>query len=207
MANIYIALVHHPVLDKNNETITTSVTNLDIHDIARAAYTYGICEYHLVTPTNSQQEMIKRICGFWSDNAGLMYNPMRTEALSIVRCSSSIEDTISMITTQEKVQPVIVTTTARTMPEQISFGYLRTLSTQDRPILIIFGTGYGLIDDVHRCADHILCPIKGRGTYNHLSVRNAVAIVLDRTLSEDIYGRNDGYSANSWQRPNQNRLS
>ncbi len=207
MASIYVALVHYPVLNKNNETIATSVTNLDIHDIARVAYTYGVCEYHIISPDQSQQELIKRICGFWSENNGLLYNPMRSEALSIVRCSHSIENTISMITTQEKVQPVIITTTARKMPNQISIRCLRTISTTDRPVLLLFGTGYGLTDDVHSCADHVLSPIRGQGSYNHLSVRNAVAIILDRTLSEDIYGRNDGYSANSWQRPNQNRLS
>lgn len=207
MGNIYIALVHYPVLNKNAQTIHTSVSNLDLHDIARAAYSFGIKQYFLVSPDESQHELIKTICGFWSQTPGLQYNPMRSEALEIVSLCPAIDDAISMITTQEKVRPVIVTTTAKKMPSQISYRYLRTLSTTDRPVLILFGTGYGLIDDVHSRADYVLAPIKGCGTYNHLSVRSAVAIILDRIFSEDIYGRNNGYSANSWQRPNQNRLS
>jgi hypothetical protein len=31
-------------------------------------------------------------------------------------------------------------------------------------------------------ADYILDPLAGAGTYNHLSVRSAVAIILDRLL-------------------------
>ena len=32
--------------------------------------------------------------------------------------------------------------------------------------------------------DHILDPIRGRGQYNHLSVRSAAAIILDRMFGE-----------------------
>lgn len=50
MSCIYLALAHHPVANKSGETVTTSLTNLDIHDIARAAETYGVREYHIVHP-------------------------------------------------------------------------------------------------------------------------------------------------------------
>ncbi len=43
--DIYIGLVHHPVRNRHGETVATAVTNLDIHDIARAARTYGIRGY------------------------------------------------------------------------------------------------------------------------------------------------------------------
>ncbi|PKN79786.1 MAG: hypothetical protein CVU48_04270 [Candidatus Cloacimonetes bacterium HGW-Cloacimonetes-1] len=207
MANIYIALVHYPVLNKNNETIVTSVTNLDIHDISRSAFTYGIKNFFIITPDPEQHKIVQRVTDFWETNSGLMYNPMRVEALSIVKLCTSIDETINAITTQEGIRPLLVTTTAREMQKQISFRCLGTFSKQAQPILILFGTGYGLIDEVHSCADYILAPIKGKVSYNHLSVRSAVAIVLDRVTSENIYGRNNGYSANSWQRPNQNRLS
>ncbi|MDZ4122223.1 MAG: RNA methyltransferase, partial [Candidatus Cloacimonadaceae bacterium] len=197
MGNIYIGLVHYPVLNKFTETVITSVSNLDIHDIARSAHTYGVRKYFLITPETNQQELIKRITGFWSKNPAIMYNPMRSEALEVTHVCSSIEESINLITTQEKKRPILITTTARKMPKQVSFGYLRTLSTTASPAYILFGTGYGLIDDVHNSADYILEPIYGRGEYNHLSVRSAVAIVLDRILSEDIHGRNNGYSANS----------
>ncbi len=207
MANIYIALVHYPVLNKNEEKIVTSVTNLDIHDISRSAFTYGIKNFFIITPDPEQHKIVQRVTDFWETNSGLMYNPMRVEALSIVKLSTSIDETINAITTQEGIRPLLVTTTAREMQKQISFRCLGTFSKQATPILILFGTGYGLIDEVHSCADYVLAPIRGKGSYNHLSVRSAVAIVLDRVTSENIYGRNNGYSANSWQRPNQNRLS
>ena len=40
--NTWVALAHHPVLDKDGRIVTTAVTNLDVHDIARAARTFGL---------------------------------------------------------------------------------------------------------------------------------------------------------------------
>jgi len=39
---IYTALIHYPVLGRDGRIITTAVTNLDIHDIARSSRTYNI---------------------------------------------------------------------------------------------------------------------------------------------------------------------
>lgn len=206
MSRIYLALAHHPVANKSGETVTTSLTNLDIHDIARAAETYGVREYHIVHPDDRQQELLGQILAFWQ-NPGLPYNPDRSRALSLIRATRTIEETIDKITTQEEKRPLIITTTARTLQGQIPFRCLQTLTQGDRPLLLIFGTGHGLCDEVHQAADHVLEPVRGAGDYNHLSVRSAVSVVLDRLSSEYIYGRNHGYSALSWQRPNQNRLS
>jgi len=197
MANLYLGLVHYPIYNKHRETICTSICNLDIHDIARSARTFGVKKYYLITPEPSQQQLVARICGFWAQNPALMYNPDRSEALEIVECKDSIMDIVNTITTQEETRPQVITTTARTMASQMSFDEARTLLKSEHPVLILFGTGHGLLDDVHYSADHILCPIQGCGEYNHLSVRSAVAIVLDRLFSEDIHGRNNGYSANS----------
>ena len=51
-----IALIHHPVLDKNRDIVATAVTNLDIHDIARSARTYGVGRYYVVTPIEEVDE-------------------------------------------------------------------------------------------------------------------------------------------------------
>jgi hypothetical protein len=56
-----VALVHHPVLDRRGDLVTTAVTNLDIHDIARAAKTYGAGCYYLVTPLVEQQRLVDRL--------------------------------------------------------------------------------------------------------------------------------------------------
>jgi len=35
MADLYAALLHHPVYDKNGAVVTTAVTNMDVHDFGR----------------------------------------------------------------------------------------------------------------------------------------------------------------------------
>ncbi len=44
------------------------------------------------------------------------------------------------------------------------------------------GTGWGLSDEIFAASGMTLEPIKGCGDYNHLSVRSATAIMLDRLL-------------------------
>ena len=51
-------------------------------------------------------------------------------------------------------------------------------------ILLLFGTGWGLTVEVLGQADMVLEPIRGVGDYNHLSVRAAAAVILDRLRAE-----------------------
>jgi hypothetical protein len=44
------------------------------------------------------------------------------------------------------------------------------------------GTGWGVTETILAQADHALEPIQGGTDYNHLSVRSAAAIILDRVL-------------------------
>ena len=53
----------------------------------------------------------------------------------------------------------------------------------NKPFLILFGTGWGLADDIIDSADYVLKPLKGFVKFNHLSVRSAAAVILDRLLS------------------------
>ncbi|HQK80165.1 MAG TPA: RNA methyltransferase [Syntrophales bacterium] len=47
--------------------------------------------------------------------------------------------------------------------------------------MLVFGTGWGLADSIVARADCSLPPVRGGSDgYNHLSVRSAVAVVLDR---------------------------
>ena len=46
--------------------------------------------------------------------------------------------------------------------------------------LFLFGTGWGMTEEIFDAADLVLAPINGCGDYNHLSVRSAVSIYLDR---------------------------
>ena len=56
---LYIALVHYPIRNKRGEVVTTSVTNLDIHDIARTARTYNYKKYFIVTPVKKQHDLVQ----------------------------------------------------------------------------------------------------------------------------------------------------
>lgn len=190
MSSLYLGLVHYPVLNKHNETVLTSVTNLDIHDIARSASTYIASKYFIITPDKSQEEYVLKIINFWQSKKGLSYNPDRSMALSKITITDSVEKSIKLITMQEGMQPIVITTTARKMDNQITFDKIRYLFSENQPLLLLFGTGHGLTDTIHSTADYVLQPIDGVGAYNHLSVRSAVAIILDRMTSAVYKGRN-----------------
>jgi hypothetical protein len=53
-------------------------------------------------------------------------------------------------------------------------------------LVLLFGTAWGLADEILEAADHRLAPINGKGAYNHLAVRSAVAIILDRLLGRTM---------------------
>jgi hypothetical protein len=108
----YIGLVHGPIRSKDGTEITTSVTNLDIHDIARTARTFGFKRYFLVTPIKNQQAMVNKILGFWESDSGLIYNPDRKNALSEAQVIDSIEDAVKKITEIEGRKPCVVVTGA-----------------------------------------------------------------------------------------------
>lgn len=181
--NCYIGLVHGPVRSKDGSEITTSVTNLDIHDIARSARTFGFKRYFLITPIRNQQAMVKKILGFWETDSGLIYNPDRKNALSEAEVIDSIEDAVKKITEIEGKKPCVVVTGANF--EKDDGGekeLLQKLALDGTPMFLLFGTGWGLSAPVVEQADFRLGPIFGSADdgYNHLSVRSAVAIYCDR---------------------------
>lgn len=179
-----IALIHHPVLNKGGETIGSAVTNLDLHDIARAARTYGVDNYYVATPYKDQHELIAEIVGHWQHGHGASYNPARKEALSIIRPVYALVDIIKEITDRQGAKPLLVTTSARSQPNEWGYEALRGhMLTETTPILLLFGTAHGLAPEILEQADFSLPPIKGKSAYNHLSVRSAVSVILDRLLS------------------------
>ena len=95
--NLYLALTHYPVINKNGDTIASAVTNLDLHDIARAAKTYGVRSFYVVTPLADQQELVDRIVDHWVKGIGSTYNPKRREALELIRINNSLDDVIAHI--------------------------------------------------------------------------------------------------------------
>ena len=183
-SNLYVGLVHHPIYDKRREVVATAVTNFDIHDIARCARTFGIDGFFVITPLESQVQLVERIIRHWTEGTGSVYNPTRKESLSLVRISRTIDEADREISElwQRKVRRIA--TGASYHPRNVGFNVLRKeLEDRSTPFLMLFGTGWGLTEEVKDSADYVLSPIEGRG-YNHLSVRSAVAIILDRLLGE-----------------------
>lgn len=183
---IYLGLVHYPIYNKNNEIVKTAITNFDIHDIARTSRTYDLKKYFIIHPLESQAELAKDIMNYWQEGFGSEYNPDRKEAFRIVTVSPNIDSAIQYIHEQEGILPLVITTDARKFSNTISYQNMRSLiHLNKRPCLILFGTGWGIEKSVMEKFDYILEPIYGPGDYNHLPVRAAVAIILDRLLGEN----------------------
>ena len=87
------------------------------------------------------------------------------------------------LTEQYEKKPVIVATSAKKFPESVGFQYLRKEIKKEEPILLLFGTGWGLEKSILTEADYVLDPVEGVGEYNHLPVRAAIAIILDRLVA------------------------
>ena len=184
---VYIGLVHYPIYNKNEAIITTAITNFDIHDIARTARTYDVKKYFIINPLESQQALVHEMTDYWQTGYGEQYNPDRKEAFSIVSVISEINNAVDFIEEKEGKKPIIVTTDARRFENSISYLDLRkTISTGEKPCLLLFGTGWGIEKNMMKSFDYILDPILGPCEYNHLPVRAAVAIILDRLLGVNI---------------------
>lgn len=191
----YVALMHTDVNLKEGRVGATSVASLDIHDTARACATYGVKNFFIVCPLVDQQEIVKTFLNFWGSEQGGKYNQSRQEAVRLVQQLSSFDQLIATIEKQEGMRPIIVTTSARNHECGIKIDYNSQAKVwkHERPILFVFGTGQGLSDKILAQSDYILVPVQGLPDYNHLSVRSAVSIILDRWLGlhPRIYHLND----------------
>jgi len=185
-APVYIALLHHPVYDKNGDVVTTAVTNMDIHDIARSARTYGLRAFYVVTPLKTLQKLALKIISHWEEGYGSQYNVTRKEALALARIKDSLDHVTIDIEQECGMKPAIVVTSARSRQDRTSFATLRDmLRKSNHPFLILLGTGWGLTEEVFSRSDYVLEPIVGRTDYNHLSVRSAAAVIMDRLFGEE----------------------
>lgn len=184
--NLYCALVHYPVLDREGNSIAVSLTNLDVHDIARVARTYGLGGYYVLTPLADQRELLDAIVGHWTYGPGKQGNPDRDKALSVVRGGAKITDAIHDIQARTGSVPLVVGTTARIVDKGPSGMGFRGLAEalRERPVLLLFGTGHGLSPELDVVCDAYAPPLRWLGDYNHLSVRAAVAIMIDRILGD-----------------------
>jgi tRNA (guanine37-N1)-methyltransferase len=189
MPSHYVALMHEEIVVDYEGTVgTSSVTSIDIHDIARSSKSYGIKQVFIVTPLIDQQKIVRKLLDFWHTGAGIEYNASRHEAVKQVDLVAHLQDAIAHITEIEGKAPLIVATSARVVehPGMITFYDQTRVWESERPVLFIFGTAKGLSPEVLARCDFLLVPVEGFTEYNHLSVRSAVAIVLDRWMGINI---------------------
>ncbi len=182
MNRLSLALVHHPVLDRAGATVTTAITNLDLHDMARSARTYGVEELYVVHPIEAQRALADRIKGHWVEGSGKKRIPDRAVAMDVLRVVPSLEDVYAALGGRAAI--AVWTTAASARGGTIAtYAEARAqLEAETRPVLILFGTGWGLTRPLVDSADLRIEPIHAREktSFNHLSVRAACAITLDR---------------------------
>ena len=180
----WVALVHHPVLDRDGAVVTTSVTNLDVHDLARSARTYGAAGLVVVTPIEAQRRIVERIVSYWNEPDHVRRIPRRREALRLVHVAPDLDGAVGIAARAEGSAPVLVGTSARAGADRVGFAAMRARlgAPGAHPHLLVLGTGWGLADEALARMDAVLEPVEGAGGYNHMSVRSAAAVILDRLL-------------------------
>lgn len=180
----YAVLMHTDVLVDKDRVGQSSVTSLDIHDIARSAKTFGLRGYFIATPLADQQKIVEQLLHFWQQGEGVTYNPSRHAAMSFTQLVENLDAAIAAIELAEGVAPLVVGTSARVVEGVPSIGYddQYKLWRQKRPVLLVFGTARGLSSALLERCDYVLHPIEGLASFNHLSVRSAAAIVFDRWM-------------------------
>jgi hypothetical protein len=180
----WVALVHHPVYDKHRRVVATALTNLDLHDIARSTRTYGCAGFFIVHPVAAQRELATRIASHWLTE-GADKNDFRRQAIERIQVVASLEEARHHVEKVAGRSPYLVATAARKAPETVGYEAL----AHSGPLLLVLGTGWGLSDELMAGCDARLQPVQASSDYNHLSVRSACAIMLDR-----LYGDHPNYA-------------
>lgn len=187
--NHYVVIMHSQVIvgdgRKDGRKVgDTSVASIDIHDIARSCKTYGVKNFFIVTQLEDQFKIVNTFFDFWHSKVGRDYNLSRYNAMEPVILTKSFETVVEQIKQKESADPVIITTSAKPHGKGVKIDYFSqgVVWKENRPVLIVFGTGQGLSDEIMDQSNFILTPVRGLTDYNHLSVRSAAAIILDRWL-------------------------
>lgn len=182
MATLYLGLVHHPVYNKNGDKIASALTTLDLHDLARLCKTYGLKRYFVITPLEDQRELAERVIRHWTKGYGARYNRDRKEAVQEVSVVPDLNRALRDIEGVEGERPLTMATDAAPQENALDYAAARGILARDRAVLLLLGTAWGLHQDVLRGVDFVLEPVTGAGEYNHLSVRTAAAVIVDRLL-------------------------
>lgn len=179
------------MINRLGELVATAVTNMDLHDISRSCRTYDIRGYYIVTPVEEQHRVVGRILSHWQTEQSEKWHPDRFEALSRTKLVKEFEAVKNEIFQAHGEYPEVVLTDASPKLNSVTYPEYRSElenPKRTKPALVVFGTGWGISDIFYPEVHRILTPVYGpkdeggKEGYNHLSVRSAVAIILDRLL-------------------------
>lgn len=149
---------------------------------------------------------MKTILGHWKEEVSKVHHPSRAAALDIVRFVRTFEEAFNEASLEstaggtEALYPFVVMPDARDLTKEFgeswSYEELRRKWESGaepigrRPLMIVFGTGWGISPSFFGQVNQLLKPLRRSGLkgtergYNHLSVRAAAAIVLDRVFGD-----------------------
>lgn len=170
-----VALMHHPVINRLGEEITSTVDHFDVMDGSRLALTYGLTRLFVVNPVPAQQALVERLIEHGMPSAD------RDETrgdLGRVAWAPDLEAVIEQL----DMRPTVVATSAKRSSDAIDVGAVRARLHAGEPMLLLLGKAWGLAPRIIEAADLRLAPIDAGTGFNHLSVRSAMAIVIDRLL-------------------------
>lgn len=184
MKNLSVILLHDKMHDKQGDLVTTSLTMIDLHDISRSCRTYGIDMFYVAHPAISIRKLAQTLKSHWETGYGAEYNPNRKEAIDHAKIISNLDEAIHDLDLRHKTLPKLIATSAKNGSNRTAFRDFSSIlkDNPDQPYLLMLGTGWGMSDELLNRANYFLEPIDGAGKYNHLSVRAACAIMLDRLL-------------------------
>lgn len=185
--NFFVVLAHYPVMIEGKNSGTSSLTNLDVHDIARVCRTYGLGGFYITTPLDDQRAVLETILRHWLGTARASH-PDRAKALELVRGVPLIEDAVAHVWERTGYKPRVLGTSARWPDKKKALPCLTVSEARawlrQGPVVLLCGTGHGLAPHALSACDRVLRPLRCLDQYNHLSVRAAVAIVVDRILGD-----------------------
>lgn len=165
--------------------MTASLTLIDVHDIARSARTYGVKTVYIAHPSPALQRLTNTLKNHWEEGFGSTYNPNRKEAIETIDVVNDLDDIVEKLEQRAGKPPKLIASSAHPGENRTSFQAMREIINGDsnQTFLLMLGTGWGMSNAILSRADYFLEPISGPTAYNHLSVRSACAIMLDRLLA------------------------
>lgn len=181
--NLSFCLFHYPVRLEKHRIGASSLTNLDVHDIARISRSYGMGSFYVLTPLEDQLGLLRKILAHWLAGG----DTDRSRALQLVRPVLNFEEMEADAVKTHGIRPVYVAASAqwqqtRCATKVVCAGNVRAMLATG-PVVICLGTARGLAPEVMAECDAVLRPLRFLSD-NHLSVRSAAAIIADRVLGD-----------------------